>query len=83
MDRVPPQYSSHYQNIPLVSNPERLQKDGGRVEGEERWIAGEEQFPATAAAKLAMDLEGSDETFAGLWDIVASFWHRNYKGTLL
>ena len=35
MGRVPPQYSSHYQNIHLVSNPEQLQKDGGCVEGEE------------------------------------------------
>ena len=83
MGQVPPRYSSHYQNIHLVSNPEQLQKDGGCVEGEERWIAGEERFPAAAAAKLAIDLAVSDETFTALWDIVTSFWRRNYEGIML
>ena len=83
MVRVPPQYSSHYQNIHLVINPEWLQKDDGCVGGEECWIAGDERFPAAAAAKLAMDPTASDETFTALWDIITSFWCRNYEDVLL
>ena len=83
MGRVPPQYSLHYQNIHLLSNLERLQKDSGCVGGEERWIAGEERFPAAAAAKLAMDSAASDETFTALWDTVTNYWRRNYEGVLL
>jgi hypothetical protein len=41
------------------------------------------QSPAAAAAKLVLDPEASDETFAAMWDIVTTFWHRNYEGLLL
>jgi hypothetical protein len=83
MGRVPPQYSSHYKNVQMLSNPERLQRDGACIEGEERWMPEKGQSPAAAAAKLVLDPEASDETFAAMWDIVTKFWHRNYEGLLL
>jgi hypothetical protein len=84
MGRVPPQYSSHYKDIRLRTNPERLRQDGVCVEGQERWMdaQGKAQW-AAVSAKFSIDPLPSAEDYCRLWADVTRFWHRNYDGILL
>jgi hypothetical protein len=74
MGRVPSQYSAQYQNIHLVTNQVRLQKDDDCVEGQEWWMGapGPERW-AAAAAKLSIDPISPEENYRTLWDMVTRF----------
>ena len=79
MGRVPPQYSSHFQNVGRAGNPTRLRRDDTCVEATERWI----QDPGThaaAAAKLSVETAPTCGEYGRLWEEVTRFWHRNYEG---
>jgi hypothetical protein len=79
MGRVPPQYSAHYQNVGMTSNPTRLQRDSECVEAHERWMPGPDTR-AAAAAKLTIDPSSAFEEYAIIWDMVTRYWRRSYDG---
>ena len=73
--RVPPQYSAHYQDLHLMTNPERLwgrENEGGH---EAKWI-GDSSTYAAAAAKLWVDNWG-DSDHHETWHLATQFWRRN------
>ena len=75
MGRVPPQYSAHYQDLHLMTNPVRLGGRENEVGHETRWIGGSSTY-AAAAAKVWVENWG-DSDHHELWHLATQFWRRN------
>ena len=91
MGCVPPQYSAHYHDLNLMTNPTRLGGADREVYPEERFMGPREEMGymedstthAAAAAKLWMEHwtlgPGHDE----LWRMVTRFWSRRTQRILV
>ena len=66
---MPPQYWSHFQNVDLVSNPTRLQRNDTCVEASERWMRDPNTY-AAAAAKLSVDPVPVHDGYGMFWEEV-------------
>ena len=75
MGRVPPQYSSHYQEFHLMTNPELL---GGRESTgkyEVGWI-GDSLTYAAAAAQVWVEKWSAGAAHHKMWRLATRFWRR-------
>jgi hypothetical protein len=91
MGRVPPQYSSHYQDLHLMTNPVRLGGTDRESGAEERFMAERGPRPtkadgtthAAAAAMLWTDHWSSGPGHDALWRMVTRFWSRRCETFLV
>ena len=91
MGKVPPQYSAHYQDLNLMTNPTRLGGADREVYPEGRFIGPREEtgyvkdktMHAAAAAMLWTEHWTSGLGHDALWRMVTRFWSRRTVGVLV
>ena len=91
MGKVPPQYSTHYQDLNLMTNPTRLGGADREVYPKGRFIGPREETGyvkdktthAAAAAMLWTEHWTSGLGHDALWRMVTRFWSRRTVGVLV